>query len=176
MHDELAAVDPQAGAKIHPNDPVRTMRALEIFRITGKSASWWYGRQNKMESPWDILYIGLTRERAALYENITRRVKEQFASGYPEEVEWLLGNGYSPELPALQGFGYRELVEYLGGKCTLAEAIEGDIRSTKAFSRRQMTWFRHFEPAIWYDFGETPKEKAIEDVLPRCLSHLGRTR
>ena len=176
LHDELAAVDPQAGAKIHPNDPVRTMRALEIFRITGKSASWWYGRQNKMESPWDILYIGLTRERAALYENITRRVKEQFASGYPEEVEWLLGNGYSPELPALQGFGYRELVEYLGGKCTLAEAIEGDIRSTKAFSRRQMTWFRHFEPAIWYDFGETPKEKAIEDVLPRCLSHLGRTR
>ena len=172
LHQELLKIDPEAGAKIHQNDPVRTMRALEIFRITGKNASWWYRRQNKMESPYEILYIGLTRLRANLYRNIERRVKEQFASGYPEEVKWLLDNGYSPSLPALQGFGYRELVRYIGGECTFLEAIEGDIRSTKAFSRRQMTWFKHFEPALWYDFDEVPKEEALRDVVPRCLAHL----
>ncbi|MCD8391798.1 MAG: tRNA (adenosine(37)-N6)-dimethylallyltransferase MiaA [Cloacibacillus porcorum] len=172
LHQELLEIDPEAGAKIHQNDPVRTMRALEIFRITGKNASWWYRRQNKMESPYEILYIGLTRLRANLYRNIERRVKEQFASGYPEEVKWLLDNGYSPSLPALQGFGYRELVRYIGGECTFLEAIEGDIRSTKAFSRRQMTWFKHFEPALWYDFDEVPKEEALRDVVPRCLAHL----
>ena len=172
LHDELLAVDPEAGAKIHQNDPVRTMRALEIFRLTGKNASWWYRQQDKMESPCEILYIGLTRLRANLYRNIERRVKEQFASGYPEEVKWLLDNGYSPSLPALQGFGYRELVRYIGGECTFLEAIEGDIRSTKAFSRRQMTWFKHFEPARWYDFDEVSKEDALKDVVPRCLAHL----
>lgn len=172
LHQELLEIDPEAGAKIHQNDPVRTMRALEIFRITGKNASWWYQRQNKMESPYEILYIGLTRLRANLYRNIERRVKEQFASGYPEEVKWLLDNGYSPSLPALQGFGYRELVRYIGGECTFLEAIEGDIRSTKAFSRRQMTWFKHFEPALWYDFDEVSKEEALRDVVPRCLAHL----
>lgn len=172
LHQELLEIDPEAGAKIHKNDPVRTMRALEIFRITGKNASWWYRRQNKMESPYEILYIGLTRLRANLYRNIERRVKEQFASGYPEEVKWLLDNGYSPSLPALQGFGYRELVRYIGGECTFLEAIEGDIRSTKAFSRRQMTWFKHFEPALWYDFDEVSKEEALRDVVPRCLAHL----
>ncbi|MCD8233841.1 MAG: tRNA (adenosine(37)-N6)-dimethylallyltransferase MiaA [Cloacibacillus porcorum] len=172
LHQELLEIDPEAGAKIHQNDPVRTIRALEIFRITGKNASWWYRRQNKMESPYEILYIGLTRLRVNLYRNIERRVKEQFASGYPEEVKWLLDNGYSPSLPALQGFGYRELVRYIGGECTFLEAIEGDIRSTKAFSRRQMTWFKHFEPALWYDFDEVSKEEALRDVVPRCLAHL----
>ena len=172
LHQELLEIDPEAGARIHRNDPVRTMRALEIFRITGKNASWWYGRQGKIESPYEILYIGLTRLRANLYRNIERRVKEQFASGYPEEVKWLLDNGYSPSLPALQGFGYRELVRYIGGECTFLEAIEGDIRSTKAFSRRQMTWFKHFEPAVWYDFDEVSKEDALKDVVPRCLAHM----
>ncbi|MDO4987439.1 MAG: tRNA (adenosine(37)-N6)-dimethylallyltransferase MiaA [Synergistes sp.] len=172
LHNELAAIDPKAAAKIHPNDPVRTMRSLEIFRITGKCASWWYERQTKMKSDWNILYIGLVRSHEKLYENITRRVKEQFASGYPEEVEWLLNNGYSPELPALQGFGYRELVQYTLGKCSLHNAIEGDIRSTKAFSRRQMTWFRHFEPSVWYNFDVTSKDDALKDVLSRCIKHL----
>lgn len=172
LHEELLAIDPEAGAKIHQNDPVRTMRALEIFRITGKSASWWYRSQEKMRSPYDIFYIGLTRLRANLYKNIERRVKEQFASGYPEEVEWLLANGYKPSLPALQGFGYRELVEYVEGRCSLHAAIEGDIRSTKAFSRRQMTWFKHFEPAVWYDFDEISKANAISAAVPLCLAHI----
>ncbi|MDO5115304.1 MAG: tRNA (adenosine(37)-N6)-dimethylallyltransferase MiaA [Synergistaceae bacterium] len=172
LHDELKTADPEAAARIHPNDPVRTMRALEIFRITGRSASWWYAEQRKLRSPYDIFYIGLTRLRANLYANIERRVKEQFASGYPEEVAWLLDNGYSPSLPAMQGFGYRELVDYIQGRITLREAIDGDIRSTKAFSRRQMTWFKHFEPACWFDFDEISKEEALKRAVPKCLDHL----
>ena len=172
LHSELSAIDPEAAAKIHPNDPVRTMRALEIYRITGKPATWWYGNQAKMESPFDIFYIGLIRDRSNLYKNIAARVREQFSNGYPEEVEWLLAQGYSPSLPALQGFGYRELVQYVKGSCSYEEALEGDIRSTKAFSRRQMTWFRHFEPALWYDFDKYEMSEAMEDVMPRCIRHL----
>lgn len=172
LHDEMLAIDPEAGAKIHENDQVRTMRVLEIYRLTGKNATWWYSRQKKIRSPFDIFYIGLTRPRAELCANIERRATAQFEHGYPEEVKWLLDHGYSADLPAMQGFGYRELVWYLGGKCTLAEALEGDIRSTKAFSRRQMTWFKHFEPAVWYDFSITSKDDALRDVLPRVHAHL----
>lgn len=174
LHKELSAIDPVSAAKIHERDPVRTMRALEIYRITGKTAAWWYENSEKIIAPYDILYIGLIRDRPALYENIERRVRTQFANGYPEEVEWLLAHGYSPKLPALQGFGYRELVEYHQGKCTFEEAILGDIRATKAFSRRQMTWFKHFGPAKWYDVGTLSARQVLRYAIPRCLSHLER--
>jgi len=176
LYEELKRVDPKASFRIHPNDTVRTMRAIEIYRITGKSATWWYERQERIASSYDILYIGLIRSRENLYKNIEERVKKQFASGYPEEVEWLLSNGYSPTLPAMQGFGYRELVWYLTGKCTLEEALLGDIRSTKAFSRRQMTWFRRFEPAIWYDLDCSKIEDVIESALLSCAKHAERGR
>ena len=174
MHGELAEVDPTAAAKIHPNDPVRIMRALEIYRLTGKNASWWYENQEKIDSQYDIFYIGLIRGRSTLYKNIENRVKVQFASGYPEEVEWLLKQGYSRNLPSMQGFGYRELVEYLKGKCTFEEALMGDIRSTKAFSRRQMTWFKHFAPAIWYDFDTQSMDDVLKESLWRSYAHLAK--
>lgn len=172
LHRELSAIDPVAGEKIHPNDYVRIMRAIEIFRITGRPATWWYENQAKIESPFDVFYIGLIRERPNLYKNIERRVREQFSNGYPEEVEWLLAQGYSPKLPALLGFGYKELVQYVKGNCSYDEALEGDIRSTKIFSRKQMTWFKHFEPSLWYDFDKYKMSEAIDDVLPHCLRHL----
>jgi tRNA dimethylallyltransferase len=172
LHKELCSVDPISAAKIHPNDPVRIMRSLEIYRITGKSASWWYATQKRIEQPYNILYIGLNRNRADLYKNIDQRVHKQFANGYPEEVKWLLERGYSPQLPALQGFGYRELVKYVLGKCSYDEALDGDIRSTKTFARRQMTWFKHFEPTIWYDLDLQTQEEVVTDVLPKCLAHI----
>lgn len=172
MHEELASLDKESASKIHPNDNVRIMRALEIYRLTGRPASWWYYNQDRASSCYEILYIGLTKDRKELYTNIERRVKMQFASGYPEEVKWLLDNGYSPTLPALQGFGYKELVLYIQGKCSLIQAIEGDIRSTKIFSRRQMTWFKHFEPAVWYDLSTVSTDYAFNDALPKCLKHI----
>jgi tRNA dimethylallyltransferase len=174
LHDELAQADPVSANKIHPNDPVRTMRAMEIYRLTGKTATWWYENQKKMESPYDILYIGLNRDRKKLYEKIERRVREQFENGYPEEVEWLLRQGYSPKLPALQGFGYRELVAYVTGNCSYDEALQGDVRSTKTFSRRQMTWFKHFEPSVWYDLDEISAAEALSSMADKCIGHLER--
>jgi len=172
LHAELEKIDPAAAAKIHPNDPVRTMRAVEIYRLTGKAASWWYEHQKPADCPYDIFYIGLTRDREELYANIARRATKQFENGYPEEVKWLLDQGYSERLPALQGFGYRELVQYIKGDCSYEDALEGDIRSTKAFSRRQTTWFKHFEPAVWYNLSNMSKEEVLEDALAKCKEHL----
>jgi tRNA dimethylallyltransferase len=114
-----------------------------------------------------ILYFGITSAKAALYGLIERRATRQFHSGYPEEVRWLLDNGYSRRLPAMRGFGYRELVDCLDGKISFDEALAGDIRSTKAFSRRQMTWFRQFSPILWYDVSEISLERTVDDIERR---------
>jgi len=172
LHTELEKIDPVSASKIHQNDPVRTMRAIEIYRLTGKTASWWYEHQKPADSPYDIFYIGLTRNREELYANIAKRATKQFENGYPQEVKWLLDQGYSEKLPALQGFGYRELVQFIKGNCSYEEALEGDIRSTKAFSRRQTTWFKHFEPAVWYNLSEMSKEEVLSDALEKCKKHL----
>ena len=167
LHARLCAADSSAASRIHPNDRVRIVRALEIFELTGQPATEVYAERKKIGGARKIFYFGIDSPRDILYRRIEQRVGEQFHSGYPEEVEWLLRQGYSPKLPALQGFGYRELVAYVQGRCAFEEALQGDIRATMAFARRQMTWFRGFEPKVWYDFAEISLLRAVEDMERR---------
>ncbi len=172
LYERLKKNDPESAARLHPNDKFRVARALEICMLSGEKASDLYERRKRAESPYDVLYLGLSRPRQELVSGIEARVRRQFASGYPEEVLWLLRHGYSPELPSMQGFGYRELVKYHQGKMTLEEAIAGDAVATRQFAKRQMTWFRKFTPAVWLDLSQkTPREN--ERLLLRAaLSHL----
>lgn len=167
LHAKLCDVDPVSASRIHPNDRVRIARALEIFELTGQPATEIYAARKKVGGAGRIFYFGIDSPRETLYRRIEQRVAEQFHAGYPEEVEWLLSQGYSPELPALQGFGYRELVAYVRGEVSFEEAMHGDIRATKTFARRQMTWFRGFEPKVWYDFSEISLLRAVEDMERR---------
>ena len=164
LHDELESIDPQRASRIHPNDRIRLVRALEIITLTGRSVSDIYNSNKKITGSFNIRYLGINMAREQLCANIEKRVREQFAAGYVDEVRWLLEHGYARELPALQGFGYREITEYLDGKITLEEAIEGDIRSTKIFSRRQMTWFKQFYPIMWYDTLRIPLMDIVCDM------------
>jgi tRNA dimethylallyltransferase len=176
LHAMLREADPESAVRLHENDVRRVVRALEICRLTGESVSGAYGKRRKMASPgkFDILYIGLSRERRLLFEGIERRVREQFASGFVEEVEWLLSNGFDERFPSMQGFGYKDILAYLRGKCTLEEAAELDMRQTKAFSRRQMTWFGKFSPIVWYDTGDCPIDKIVGDIEKEVENHLGK--
>jgi tRNA dimethylallyltransferase len=164
LHSRLAEIDMKGAKRIHPNDRVRLVRALELYELTGHTATELYEENAKMGASVELLYFGICGPRPLLYEKIERRVCQQFRSGYIEEVEWILGNGYKRSLPALQGFGYREIVRYLDGQITLEEAMQGDIRSTKAFARRQDTWFKHFSPVLWYDMQEFPIEREVSEM------------
>ncbi|MDR3255814.1 MAG: tRNA (adenosine(37)-N6)-dimethylallyltransferase MiaA [Synergistaceae bacterium] len=164
LHGRLAEVDPLSAARIHKNDKVRLVRALELYSLTGRSATELYMKNRKLGASVEILYFGIDSPRALLYERIERRVAEQFHAGYPEEVKWLLDNGYSRDLPALQGFGYKELVLYLDGRITFDEAMQGDVKATKAFARRQTSWFKHFYPIIWYNITHNSIESAVNDM------------
>ncbi len=167
MHRELMEVDPESARRIDPNDAHRIARALEIYRQSGKPPTWWYRNSPPAGGGIRMFYVGLTRPRGELYDRIAQRVRIQFSSGYPEEVMWLLENGFPEHMPSMQGFGYRELVAWAKGEVTLEEAMELDVRRTKAFSRRQMTWFRRFSPCEWYDLSEMEVSQVLESVIRR---------
>ena len=166
MHVMLSEADPGAALRIHPNDRYRVLRALEIWKLTGKGPTEMY-RGRKKIGGMKIFYFGVKAPRDVLYKKIEARAAEQFKRGYPEEVEWLMSRGYSAEHPSMKGFGYRELALCLEGGMTLEEALAADIKSTKAFSRRQMTWFGKFCPILWYDFSEHDFDKVVNDMAIR---------
>jgi len=151
LYARLQQVDPRAAARIHPNDAVRIMRALEVYEMTGKPLSEW---QRRAESELPALKFGLTLPRPLLYQRINARVDQMMAQGFLQEVQNLLSRGYNKDLPALKGLGYRHLIAYLMGEMGLEEAVALWKRDTRRFAKRQMTWFRR-EPGVqWLDASE----------------------
>ena len=151
LHMRLAEIDPATAERLHKNDVKRVTRALEIWDLTGKAPSEIFRDGEKRDYGFDVLYIGLSRSREELFSRIAIRLEQEFSSGFPEEVEWLLKNGFDDRFNPLKGLGYRELIDCHRGKITLNEALEASIARTKAFCRRQQTWFKKFSPAVWFD-------------------------
>ncbi|MBR2207320.1 MAG: tRNA (adenosine(37)-N6)-dimethylallyltransferase MiaA [Synergistaceae bacterium] len=170
LHMRLAEVDPASAERLHKNDVKRVTRALEIFDLTGKAASEIFKEGEKKDFGFNVLYIGLSRPREELFSRITIRLEEEFSSGFPEEVEWLMKNGFDEKFNPLQGLGYRELIEYHRGKLKIEEALEQSISRTKAFCRRQQTWFKKFEPAVWFEISNSNHEDEILTLIQKHLN------
>ena len=172
LHARLEALDPEAAARIHPNNMRRVIRALEIVQTTGR-------RKSELESasppPYRILKIGLDMPRQALHARIDRRVEEMVDTGLVEEMAILLASGYSPELPALSSLGYQEIASYLREEISLAEAVERIQIETHRFVRHQYTWFRRMPDVHWFDVSESP-QAAIAELAARFLRWKGDAR
>jgi tRNA dimethylallyltransferase len=149
LHARLAAIDPETAARLHPNDVKRIVRALEIYHVTGTPMSQYQVRSE--QSPYDLLLIGLTMDRALLYERINHRVDMMIAEGLIEEVEGLLARGYDGSLRSMQALGYKEIIAYLEGRMGRDEAIELLKKRTRNFAKRQLTWFRAMKDIVWFD-------------------------
>lgn len=172
LHSLLHKVDSAAALKLHPHDLKRVVRALEYYYLTGKRIS-----ENKKaltkQARYQLVLIGLTMERSLLYKRIEQRVEQMMEEGFLEEVENLLSCGYSPELPSMQGLGYRQLVSYLRGDYDLLEAISLIKKETRHFAKRQLTWFRRDCRIRWYRVDEYVNN--YERLLTEMLSDIGRT-
>lgn len=165
LHKALAAVDPAAAARLHPHDVPRLQRALEVYERTGRSIRGW---ERKGPRRYDALVLGLTMDRAKLYELIERRVERMLEAGWLGEVESLIA-AHGAAAPALQGLGYKQLVRHVQGELTLAEATVLIKQETRRLAKRQWTWFRR-EPGIrWIDMGET---RDIDKAEAVALQHM----
>ena len=160
---ELARVDPVSAARIHPGDRVRLVRALEVYRLTGRPLSAAWGAEQPF--PWPLMKVGLTLDRDELGRRIEARVERMFASGLLAEARALWEAGLPPDAPAARTIGYRELFAHFEGRVDLAEAKRRIVRNTKAYARRQLAFFRAEEGVQWLDgTGRSPSEVAREVV------------
>ena len=150
LYERLRRVDPDATHWIHPNDRYRIIRALEVFELTGKGMSRWQKEHGFKESAFELLKIGLNRERQELYGLINQRCDEMIARGLVEEVQGLVKRGFSLDLPALQSVGYRQIGLYLRGGLSLDEAVALIKRNTRHLAKRQLTWFRADKEIRWF--------------------------
>jgi tRNA dimethylallyltransferase len=162
LYARLKECDPLAAAKIDPRNKRRVIRALEVCERTGKPIS---ELQMQRAPNYRILRIGLTMPRAQLYERINARVDAMIANGLVDEVRGLIARGYSPDLPAMSGLGYRQIVAYLNGSIPLDEAVRILKRDTRRFVHHQYTWFRLNDERIhWFDVSTDSIEKIRETV------------
>ena len=151
LHARLAQVDPQAAEQIHANNIKRVIRALEFYEKTGTPISAHNAAERAKSSPYGFAYFVLTDRREHLYERIDARVDAMMEQGLLDEVKKLRDMGYTRELVSMQGLGYKELLAYLDGECTLDEAVYIIKRDTRHFAKRQLTWFRRERDVIWVD-------------------------
>lgn len=165
LYERLREVDSEATRWIHPNDRYRIVRALEVFELTGKGISHWQKEHGFAERDFEVLKIGLNRERSELYDLINRRCDDMIARGFVEEVKRLEERGYSLDLPALQSVGYRQIGLYLRGRLSLDEAVTLIKRDTRHLAKRQLTWFRADKEIRWFH----PREEGIFQAVEKFL-------
>lgn len=147
LHAILSQVDPVAAIKIHPHDNFRTLRALEVFYVTGIPIT---EQQGENPPDYPILQIGLDCDVAELDHRISTRTHQMIEKGLITEVEYLC-NKYGTDLPLLHTLGYAEIKQYLAGEINLEQAIALIITHTRQFAKRQRTWFRNDPDIYWFD-------------------------
>ena len=170
LREKLSHIDPEAARQIHANNIKRVIRAIEYFEQTGEKISEHNEEMHQKESPYNFLYYVLTRDRKTLYERIDKRVDIMIANGLVKEIEKLKAMGCHRGQTSMQGLGYKEILDYLDGSCTLDEAVYILKRDTRHFAKRQLTWFRRERDVRWLDLdryqGNT--DLILKDILKDC--------
>ncbi len=149
LYNRLKKSDPVAADRIHPNDTFRIIRALEIFETTGTAISEYHVKHGFSENMFNILKIGLTMDRQALYDRIEKRVDSMVEAGFIDEVRRLLDMNYPAGLKSMQSIGYRHMVDYVAGRVPLDETVRTLKQDTRRFAKRQMTWFNADPEIVW---------------------------
>jgi len=164
LHNRLKEVDPESARRLHPNDLVRIIRALEVFLLTGIPISQWQREHGFSERPFATFTIGLVQERETLARGIELRCRQMVQDGLVEELRRVWDMGYSPELPPLQSIGYAQMGAMLRGQYDIEEALMRMALATKRLAKRQLTWLRSEPEVQWF----TPAQRqTITDVVER---------
>ena len=163
LFELLSAVDPEAAARIHPNNIRKIIRAIEAYELGSKLES-----MDKLEpnTKYDFKIHIVNMDREWLYTRINRRVDKLMEEGLLKEVKHLLSMGYNHDTPAMKGIGYKELLSYLDGNSTLEEAVNNIKTNTRHYAKRQLTWFKRYENAHWVDI---QKGQMVGNIVDEIL-------
>lgn len=151
LYERLLSVDPESALRIHPNDYVRTERALEVYELTGQKMSLFLSLHEFAVRDYEYIKVGIYVEREELRGRIDARVEGMMSAGFVDEVRGLRKMGYGPELKPMQSIGYKEINAYLDGHLGLERAVDLMKRDTKRFAKRQRTWLRADKEILWFE-------------------------
>ncbi len=172
LHARLAKVDPPSARRIHPNDTQRTLRALEVFEISGRPLSMLQAEQAGEAMPYRALkLVRAPCERAVLHERIERRFHAMLAAGFEDEVRALVARGdLHPELPSMRSVGYRQMWAWLRGEYDRDEMIRRAITATRQLAKRQMTWLRSETDTFWLEERADSVVKQAVNCIEKSLN------
>jgi tRNA dimethylallyltransferase len=175
LHSELAEKDPETAARIHPNDPQRIQRALEVIELSGRKMSDLH-RQQREQKPEDggagdwgyrvLKIVVCPQSRRELHTRIERRFYQMLDEGFMDEMQALRARGdLDPSLPSIRCVGYRQAWSYLEGESTFEEMCQKALAATRQLAKRQLTWLRRESGALWYDLElESARDSVLEAV------------
>ena len=152
LHEILNDIDPDAAARIHPNNVRKVIRAIEAAKSGEKIPS--FETSFRSTSDYRCILIGLQRDRAELYDRINRRVDQMISDGLEDEIRSLMSMGLSSSDISMKGIGYKEMIDAMNGRITMEEATELIKRNSRRYAKRQMTWFRRYPDIRWFDLSE----------------------
>lgn len=169
LHSMLEKIDYPSFVRIHPNDLRRTVRALEVYHFTGKTITYYQEESKKIPSEYNFAMVGLTIDRSMLYNRIELRVDKMISEGLIEEVAKLKNLGCDESNTSMQGLGYKEILKYLNGECSLEQAIYELKLETRHFAKRQLSWFRRDERIKWF---EIDKYNCLEILIKDIIEYI----
>lgn len=161
LHRRLSEVDPVTAEKVHANNIKRVVRALEFYYLNGYPLSEHNETEHRKKSPYLFRYYVLNEPRDILYHRIEKRVDRMLEEGLVAEVAALKQRGCTRDMVSMQGLGYKEILDYLDGKCSLEEAADTIKKETRHFAKRQLTWFRREKEVTWIDKDNFPDKEAL---------------
>ena len=169
LHDELGRFDPEAAARIHPNDQRRIFRAMEVYHAAGTPISKLQQQWDTGEQRYDCVRIGIRRDRDDLHRRINRRARRMIEAGLKDEAASLLAEPRGLSDQAAQSLGYPEMIEHLQNRCTLDEALERIKINTRRLAKKQRTWLRRWSDVQWFD---VEPDESVESLGERVLARI----
>ena len=163
VYEKLVEIDPVSAQKISPNDLKRTIRAIEIFEVTGKPKS---QSANTAECKYDYIFVILDEDREVLYERINKRVDKMFDLGLENEVKTLYNNGIDEKYQCMQAIGYKEFFPYFKGESSLEDIKHLIKQKSRNYAKRQLTWLRTMDNIIWQDVNQ---ENLVDHIIDQYL-------
>lgn len=165
IHDMLKDIDPISYKEIHFNNRKRVIRALEVYKLTGKPFSSYNAGEDFYKSDYDVYYYVLNMDREKLYNRINKRVDIMMENGLLDECIKLKNLGYTSDMQSMQGIGYKEILYYLENKISLEEAVNMIKQGSRNYAKRQLTWFRRDKRCIFLDKDILSDDEIINKIL-----------
>ncbi|MCZ7603804.1 MAG: tRNA (adenosine(37)-N6)-dimethylallyltransferase MiaA [Melioribacteraceae bacterium] len=169
LYNELKKIDPSAAETMLPSNWKRVIRAIEVFKLTGKSILEIHNKETKTNN-YNFLQFGLNWPRQILYKNIEARVDQMIENGLVDEVKSILEMNYSKKLNSLNTVGYKEIISYLDNEISLERAVELIKRNTRHYAKRQLTWFRKDERIKWFDLESFEEIEIIKNKILKSIT------